>query len=166
MPLTLLLGTLERLNEAHLQLIELGLEKKEALIRNQVDHLIAVMTRESRMSKRIEQLEQERVENVHLFLQERGIKSRLNLTIRELSRLVFEQEEKQRLLQIQSALGSTLKQLKELNDLNQQLIQQAISYIDFSIESMSYYSESEVTYTHPAEKQASGGRRGLFDTRA
>lgn len=166
MPLTQLLGTLERLNEAHLQLIELGLEKKEALIKNQVDQLIAVMTRESKVSKGIEQLEQERVEHVHLFLQDRGIKSRLNLTIRELSRLVFDQEEKQKLLEIQAVLGSTLKRLKELNDLNQQLIQQAISYIDFSIESMSYYSESEVTYKHPAEKQAPGGRLGLFDTRA
>lgn len=166
MPLTHLLGTLEQLNEAHLQLIELGLLKRDAVIKNKVDQLIVVMTRESRVTKRIEQLEQERVETVHAFLQERGIKSKINLTIREISRLVFDQEDKQKLLQIQSVLGSTLKQLKELNDLNQQLIQQAISFIEFSIESMSYYSESEVTYQNPSDKQAASRRLSLFDTRA
>lgn len=56
--------------------------------------------------------------------------------------------------------------MKKLNELNQQLIKQALSYIDFSIESMSYYAESEAVYQRPADKSTSAVRAGLFDTRA
>lgn len=118
------------------------------------------------MSRHIEQLDERRLQAAYEFLQERGIKSKLNLNITELSRLVFDVEDKQRLLHIQKNLADTLEELKNLNELNQQLIQQALSYIDFSIESMSYYAESEAVYQRPADKSTSSVRAGLFDTRA
>ncbi|MGR6128425.1 flagellar protein FlgN [Paenibacillus sp. SER-28] len=166
MPLERLIDVLEQLREAHGQLIALGNQKKEALISNKVDQLILVMNQESKMSRHIEQLDERRLQAAYEFLQERGIKSKLNLNITELSRLVFDVEDKQRLLQIQKNLADTLVELKKLNELNQQLIQQALSYIDFSIESMSYYAESEAVYQRPADKGTSTVRAGLFDTRA
>lgn len=166
MPLDRLIDVLEQLREAHEQLIALGTQKKEALISNKVDQLIQVMNQESKMSRHIEQLDERRLQAAYEFLQERGIKSKLNLNITELSRLVFDVEDKQRLLHIQKNLADTLVELKKLNELNQQLIQQALSYIDFSIESMSYYAESEAVYQRPADKSTSTVRAGLFDTRA
>lgn len=53
------------------------------------------------MSRHIEQLDERRLQAAYEFLQERGIKSKLNLNITELSRLVFDVEDKQRLLHIQ-----------------------------------------------------------------
>ncbi|MEC0183502.1 flagellar protein FlgN [Paenibacillus peoriae] len=166
MPLERLIDVLEQLREAHEQLIALGTQKKEALISNKVDQLILVMNQESKLSRHIEQLDERRMQVVYEFLQERGIKSKLNLNITELSRLVFDLEDKQRLMQIQKKLANTLEELKKLNELNQQLIHQALSYIDFSIESMSYYAESEPVYQRPADKSTSTVRAGLFDTRA
>lgn len=166
MPLRRLMNVLEELRESHQQLISLGEQKKEALISNRVDRLISVMNQESKLSRHIEQLDEQRTQAAYAFLQERGIKSKLNLNITELSRLVFDLEDKQRLIQIQKHLADTLQELKKLNELNQQLIQQALSYIDFSIESMSYYAESEATYQRPADKNVSAVRAGLFDTRA
>ncbi|MFK4304076.1 MULTISPECIES: flagellar protein FlgN [unclassified Paenibacillus] len=166
MPLERLIDVLEELRVSHQQLISLGEQKKDALISNRVEQLIAVMNQESKLSRYIEQLDEQRMQAAYAFLQERGIKSRLNLNITELSRLVFDLEDKQRLLHIQKNLANTLQELKKLNELNQQLIQQAISYIDFSIESMSYYAESEATYQRPADKSISTVTAGLFDTRA
>ncbi|MEK5140709.1 flagellar protein FlgN [Paenibacillus sp. FSL M7-0134] len=165
MPLDRLIDVLEQLREAHEQLITLGNQKKEALISNKVDQLILVMNQESKMSKLIDQLEEQRISSAYKFLQGRGIKSKLNLTISELSRLVFDLQDKQRLLSIQARLSETLNELKQLNELNRQLIEQALSYIDFSVETMSYYEEFETTYHRPDEKNSTI-RSGLFDTRA
>ena len=49
---------------------------------------------------------------LHIFLQSRGIKSQLELTVTELARLVFDPEEKRKLLDVQSRLSRTLQELK------------------------------------------------------
>lgn len=166
MALTKLFELLERLDEVHNQMLDLAAEKKQAIKENKVETLIQILNKESKFVKLIEQLEEERKQAIYVFLQGVGIRSNLNLNLTELSRLVFDLEEKQQLLQSQHKLSGTLQKLKDANTLNQQLLQQALSYIDFSIESMSYYSESEVTYHHPAEKTVGAQRSGLFDTRA
>lgn len=165
MPLERLINLLETHNEIHQHFIELGEQKKEALIANKVDQLITIMNLESQAYKRVQQIEEERIEAVQQILAYFGIKSKLNLNLNELSRLFFNPEDKERLFQAQSALATTLQQLKDLNELNRQLLQQALSYIEFSIESMSYYSENEPTYHHPAGKTGRTQLSGLFDAR-
>ncbi|MFE4712079.1 MULTISPECIES: flagellar protein FlgN [Paenibacillus] len=166
MALTTLIELLERLDEVHIQMLDLAATKKQAIMENKIEMLIQIINKESKQMKTIEQLEEERAQAIHAFLQGAGIRSNLKLNLSELSRLVFDLDDKQRLLHIQKKLAGTLQQLKEANALNQQLIQQSLSYIDFSIESMSYYSETEATYHHPAEKSGGVQRSGLFDTRA
>ncbi|MBW4081672.1 flagellar protein FlgN [Paenibacillus sp. S150] len=166
MTLTPLLESLERLDEAHVHMLDLADSKKQSIKENKVEDLIRILNKESKQLKLIEQLEEERGQAAYAFLQGVGIRSNLNLNLTELSRLVFDLEDKQKLLDIQKRLSGTLQKLKEANTLNQQLLQQALSYIDFSIESMSYYSETEATYHHPAGKSAGVQRPGLFDSRA
>jgi len=165
MALTRLIEILEQLDEVHTQMLELAATKKRAIIDNKVEVLIDILNRDSKLTKQVWQLEEQRGEAAYSFLQGVGIRSNLNLNLTELSRLVFDPEEKQKLLHIQGRLSGTLHQLKEANQLNQLLLQQAISYIDFSIESMSYYSEMQVTYHHPADKTGRVQVSGLFDTR-
>lgn len=89
-----IIGVLRQLEASHVEMLELGEMKQQAIISNKVDVLIQLTHHESKLVKRIEQIEAERLEQVHRFLEGRGIKSRLNLTISELSRLVFDPEEK------------------------------------------------------------------------
>lgn len=166
MALTILIDLLERLDEVHLQMLDLAAHKKQAIMENKVEGLIQILNKESKHMKAIEQLDREREQAVYAFLQQAGIRSNLKLNLTELSRLVFDLDDKQKLLHIQNKFAVTLQALKEANSLNQQLIQQSLSYIDFSIESMSYYSETEATYHHPAERPGGVQRSGLFDTRA
>lgn len=166
MALTTLIDLLERLDEIHLQMLDLAASKKQAIMENKVESLIQILNKESKYMKAIEQLEREREQAIYAFLQQAGIRSNLQLNLTELSRLVFDLDDKQKLLHIQKKFAATLQALKEANSLNQQLIQQSLSYIDFSIESMSYYSETEATYHHPAERPGGVQRSGLFDTRA
>nr|WP_283657382.1 flagellar export chaperone FlgN [Paenibacillus sp. RC343] len=113
MPLERLIDVLEELRVSHQQLISLGEQKKDALISNRVEQLIAVMNQESKLSRYIEQLDEQRMQAAYAFLQERGIKSRLNLNITELSRLVFDLEDKQRLLHIQKKFGEYSSGIEE-----------------------------------------------------
>jgi len=160
-----LVAKLNELNQSHLQMIELGESKKQTVIQNNIGSLIGIMNQESKLAKHIEQLDQEREELIYAFLLERGIKSKLRLNLTELARLVFDPEEKQQLLDARSRLFHTLHNLQQLNDLNKQLIQQALDYVDFSLETLTLVPELDVTYRHPAEKAYGAKRSGLFDTR-
>lgn len=166
MSIQLLINSLDQLDEAHQDMLKWGQLKKDAVMKNEVDILIKVMNQESRVMKKIAQLEEERLSACYAFLQEKGIKSMLNLTVTELVRLVFDPEEKTLLLEAQARLSSTLEQLKELNVLNQKLIEQSLSFIDYSLELLGGGNEQEATYQHPTDKSGGVQRSGLFDTRA
>ncbi|WP_025688184.1 flagellar protein FlgN [Paenibacillus zanthoxyli] len=161
-----LIHLLDLHNQEHLKFIELGEQKKEALISNEVDKLISIMNMEAKVYKRVQQLEEDRKEAVQQILQYFGIKSQLNLNLTELTRLFFDPEDKEKLFRAQSTLAATLLKLKALNELNHQLLNQVLTYTEFSIESMSYYTDSEATYNHPANKSGKVQSPGLFDTRA
>ncbi|MEK5059518.1 flagellar biosynthesis protein FlgN [Paenibacillus sp. FSL H7-0326] len=161
-----LIVSIEELNICHEQLIKLGETKKQTIIQNKVNEMIAITNAESKLVKRIEELELDRQEAVYGVLQQRGIKSRLNLTMPELIRLIFDQTDKQRLETALGQLSDTLTTLKQLNEINQQLLKQSLSYIDFYVETLSYRPETEVTYQNPADKQHNAQSSGLFDTRA
>lgn len=160
-----LISVLGQLQAAHIEMLELGEQKKEAVVANKVEALITLINQESKLAKQIEVIEQQRLQAVHQFLEERGIKSKLNLTISELMRLVFDTDEKRKLYQAQADLTDVLQKVKQINEINQQLIKQSLSYIDFFIETMSFHAESEATYHNPLEKSHGVARSGLFDTR-
>ncbi|MGF7050611.1 hypothetical protein J2T13_005161 [Paenibacillus sp. DS2015] len=162
-----IISVLEKLDVEHQNLIESGQLKKIAIVANEMEQIISLVNQESKIVKKIEELEAERLLSNNLFLKEKGIKSNLNLNLNELSRLVFEPVDKARIQKVQLHLNETLDKLKALNDINQQLIQQAISYIDFSMELLKVYPEQEAFYQHPSDKNHGGlNRPGVFDTRA
>ncbi|GAB6991330.1 flagellar protein FlgN [Paenibacillus pini] len=162
-----LVNLLEQLDVAHKYMLDLAILKKKAVMDNNVDSLIRLMNQETKGMKQIELLEQQRVSEAQQFLQACGIKSQLNLTLTEISRLVFDIEDKQKLLQIQKQLSETMTQLKEANDLNQKLMEQSLSFIDYSLEVMVGRPNQEATYQHPSERNSGlGSRAGIFDSRA
>ncbi|MNC05504.1 FlgN protein [compost metagenome] len=165
MALTRLFEILERLDETHLQMLDLAAVKKQTIMDNKVDGLIDIMNRESKLVKLIGQLEEQRAEAVFIFLQGVGIRSNLNLNLSELSRLVFDPEDKSRLQQVQQKLSDTLQRLKQANELNQKLIEQSLTFIDYSLDLLVGRPNQEFTYHHPADKGYTSARPGLFDTR-
>ncbi|KKO54963.1 flagellar protein FlgN [Paenibacillus sp. DMB20] len=167
MGVQVLIDSLERLEAVYTEMLALADFKKQAIMDNDVDEIIKLLNRESKGMKTIEQLERKRADAAYAFLQGHGVKSQLELTVTELSRLVFDPEEKKRLLDVQSRLSSILQQLKQKNDLNQHLIQQSLEFIDFSLDMLTGKSlQEEAIYHHPSDRGGSTGRPGLFDTRA
>ncbi|MDO3412085.1 flagellar protein FlgN [Saccharibacillus sp. CPCC 101409] len=166
MALNELLETLEQMEVAHRRMLELGEQKRTAIMQNDVDRLIAIANQESKLVKAIGTLDDRRADEAHAFMQTKGIKSKLNLTITELARLVFDLDEKARLLDVQQRLASALSELKLLNETNQQLIQQSLSFINFSIDVMVGAPEDNYTYTHPSNGYSATTRNpGFFNAR-
>lgn len=165
MALTTLIESLTRLDETHEELLRLAAVKKQAIMDNKVEALIELTNKESKLTKLTGQLEQQRMDAAHDFLQTVGIRSKLNLNLTELSRLVFDPEDKARLQHIQQKLGSTLRELKKANELNQKLIEQSLVFIDYSIDLLVGRPNQDITYQHPSAKGGYTGRPGIFDTR-
>jgi len=161
-----LIVVLQQMEQGHRDMLELSKEKRRIIVENDVDALIMLLNKESRFLKQIEPLEADRQSAVHELLQERGIKSMLNLNITEISKLIFDPADKQRLFEVQRKLAGTLQELKEVNQLNQQLIEQSLMFIDLSMDIFAARPEQDATYQHPADKNGISGRIGLFDTRA
>ncbi|MBY0206051.1 flagellar protein FlgN [Paenibacillus sp. RRE4] len=161
-----LIAVLEQMEQSHRDMLALSQVKREVIVKNDVDQLIAIMNKESKFMKQQEPLDTERLHAVHELLQERGIKSMLNLNVTEISKLIFDPADKQRLFEVQKKLAGTLQELKDINQLNQKLIEQSLMFIDLSMDMFASRPEQDATYQHPADKHGNPGRIGLFDTRA
>ncbi|WP_232278501.1 flagellar protein FlgN [Paenibacillus sp. 481] len=164
MSLQRLMNVLDHLNELHLQLLSIAEEKKDIIARNQVDQLSLLMTKESRLLKQVAEADEERVAAAHAFLQEKGIRSQLNLTISEIARLVFQPEERLRLQETQQRLSETLQKLKEKNAVIQSLLHQSLDFVEYSLNLFTSRPEDDVVYQHPAQANSKLTRR-MFDTR-
>ncbi|BCG61347.1 flagellar protein FlgN [Paenibacillus sp. URB8-2] len=165
MSLTTLIELLERLDENHLQMLDLAAAKKQAIMDNNIESLVDILSRESKLTKISAQLEEQREQSVFAFLQGVGIRSQLNLNLTELSRLVFDPEDKARLLHIQGQLADTLARLKKANELNQRLIEQSLAFIDYSLDLLVGRPNQEITYQPPSGRASSPSRPGLFDAK-
>lgn len=166
MSLNQLMDALDKLNVTHRQMLQTAEVKKEAIMKNDTDTLIKLLNQESMILKQIQSQEVYRNEAIGSFLLERGIKSKLNLNISEISRLVFDVEDKRRLQEVQNELGNTLSELKEVNDLNQRLVEQSLAFIDYSLDVLVDKPTQAPIYQHPDHRQNAMGQFGLFDSRA
>lgn len=165
LPIQQLIGVLDRLGEAHVTLLELAERKKEALIRNDVDEVSAIVNKETRMSRMVDELLQEQAAATNAFFQSRGLQPTRAVTVTELSRLVFDPEEKKSLIAARDRLAGIIERLKNVNELNQQLIEQSLSFINYSLD-LVLGPEEEPVYRNPLNQQGSKQRLGYFDSKA
>lgn len=162
----LVAGVLRKMDELYRALIELGKDKTQAIMDNDVASLTKVMSSETKIIKQAAQLDEEREQAVSAFLKEKGIRSQLNLTITEMTRLVFDIQEKQQLLDAQKQLTDTLNELKRVNSINKDLVDQSLTFIDYSLNLLTSEPEDEMLYRNPTVQQPANKPRSFFDTRA
>ncbi|MDR0268718.1 flagellar protein FlgN [Paenibacillus sp.] len=158
--------TMDQLNQAYSEMVKVGEEKQRVIINNDIQALTQIMTRETRLMKQVAEYDEEREHAIQDFLREKGIRSRLQLTITELTRLVFDPEEKQSLIDAQKRLADTLLAMKHMNQLNKELIDQSMAFIDYSLNLVVSRPEDDMLYKNPTQHKPTGNKRGFFDARA
>ena len=160
-----IIHVLELMIEVHDSLTELAESKKHALIDNKVDQLMAIVNKESKLMKQLTGLLQEQQDTVRRFFQAKGLQLTRQITVTELIKLIPEPSEKQALVHKQTLLNEKIQILKAHNELNQQLIEQSLAFINYSYDLL-MGPEEDVIYQHPNQQHAANKRNGYFDTKA
>ena len=110
------------------------MKKKDILVNNQVSELAVVMKQESNVMKQIATTESVWRDEVVKFLAANGLKADPQITVTEILKLVFNVDDRQALSAAQQALLATVDELRELSTLNQELIEQSLNFINYSID--------------------------------
>ena len=161
-----LIGVLERLNEIHEKLLELAERKRQALIRNDVQEVSAATAAENQLIKSVEQLLAEKREATNDFFRSRGFQPVREVTVTELSRLVTDSAMKEALLAARDRLSATAERLRQKNELNQQLLEQSLDFINYSLDVL-IGPDDDPMYQNPMDKRKPGIQRtGYFDSKA
>lgn len=141
--------TLETLIQLHKALYTLAVEKKDILIAGNSDDLVRVMKQEQKLVKAIEQVEKDRRDCLASLLQERRYPVSVE-TLSELSKITTNVEEKTRLTTYREELLRIVSELRAANDLNQQLLEQSLSFVEMSLDLITEAPEDEYIYRKPA----------------
>lgn len=166
MAFEMLIQTMTTLNDIHENLLELGERKKQVLIRNDVEQLMQIVAKENKLIKLINELDGQRVEAIGQYMIEKGYKPNPKVTVSDLTKIVFNVDDKKLLLGKQKQLLGTIHKLREMNRLNQQLIEHSLHFIDYSLDLIVGPPEDEYIYQKPQQQAYGGKRPGLFDTKA
>lgn len=161
-----LMQTMTSLNEVHDTLLELAEQKKDVLIHNQVEQLTQIVTRENKLLKQIGELDKARIEAIGAFMMEKGYKPSPRVTVSDLTKIIFNVEDKKALMDKQRELKSTIQRLREQNRLNQQLIEHSLAFINYSLDLIVGPPEDEVIYQNPQQSPNGLKRSSMFDSRA
>ncbi|MGZ9586270.1 flagellar protein FlgN [Paenibacillus marinisediminis] len=148
------------------ELIESARRKTRVIVENDIDQLLKCTQAEKSLMKQIAEAEQQLLDRSYAFIQSKGIRSQLKLTVTELSKLVFDPDQRQSLRAVQLKLNDTLESLKELNDHNQQLLDQSLQYVNYRLDLMIEYPDEGLTYKRPEQSNRSVWTAGRMDTRA
>lgn len=163
-----LIETIQQLTARHERLLALAEEKREVVIHNRIDDLMRITHEEQSLVKEITGLEQACRDQVIKSAEELGIPAQGMTTISDFIRALPDSHQELRRMvdEARRQLTTAITELQQKNELNRQLIQQSLDYINFNIDFLTDAPEQDLTYQHPIEGQQVKKRTGIFDQKA
>jgi flagellar biosynthesis/type III secretory pathway chaperone len=162
-----IVDVLNQMADLHDQMIELSEKKKEAIVRNDMKALNQIVLKEAEFIKLNEALEQRRVSAVNRYWFSKGYGPKSDITLSEMIKMVVRIEDKMELQNAQARLEQSIGTLKQLNEINQQLLQESLSYLDYSLNLLLGSNDSDdAIYSIPSKNGFAGNRTGFFDLKA
>ncbi len=166
-PIQDIIRIMEELKVAHDDLLILENQKKEALVHDLADELVKLLHKQTKLVRKISGLEQDRQQVVEQWLSQKGIPNG-RMMLANLIKLVPHHKEKESLRRLGGELQDLVEKIREINQFNQQLIEQSLSLIDFTLRLVTDEPERYMTYGRGETpvKPSSAGVRSFFDTKA
>lgn len=152
-----LLNLLTQLLAAYQQLVQLAPEKRQALVAMKVPEIEQITRQEEILIRKVEELEAQRRAMVRQLFPEQQ-----NLTLNQIKTLVPDSLRPQ-FEQLGQEFLAITKEWKRLHEANQQLIQQGLNLVNFSLNVLTR-NVAGPTYAPGAD--AGGHSRSLFDRKA
>jgi len=159
-----IIEVLQQQEDIYRELIATAEAKTPVLVNNDLQQLNLIIMQERKLVKKAEELEKQRYQMTYNHFATLGTRYRYKLV--DLIQVVHIAEEKQTLMKFHKELNALLADLQEKNELNQQLIQQSLSFLDYSLELLVDYPEEEYTYQHPQQSGYGKQGKGRFDIKS
>lgn len=137
---------LQELIDIHRQLVNYGNAKTEFLRSNAVESISYISGKEKELVQRVQELEQYRTILVGRFAIEHKIRSQRKIGMDIIVQTVTHPEEKRQLMIKRDELSAAVKELQDVNELNQTLVRLALEYVHFSQDLLFGPEEDDVTY--------------------
>lgn len=157
--------TLDQQIEVHRALLGLSDQKREAIVKGDVDRLMQMTQQETKLVRLADQLEAQRAEAVQVYMRSRKMYVTGAITIHTLSKIAVKLEEKEALSERRNTLLGLIDKIKQANELNRQLIRQSLAFIHYSLDLLIDYGE-EAVYQHPLQEQQTYRANHMFDRKA
>lgn len=138
-------------------------QKREAIIANQIEEVNKLSLQETKMLKPVPDMEKEVRQMLTAIQRELGFRPKLKMSLTELIKLLVDPEQKKTLTEVSEELVSISSKLKSVNELNYQLIQQSLEYVNFSLDVLVGPEEEEYTYKKPQQPLEQVKRSNLYD---
>jgi flagellar biosynthesis/type III secretory pathway chaperone len=155
-----LIETMNEQADRYEELLGLSDEKKDIIVKNDVDSLQKITNLESILISQNNKLEKKRISLVSDIAEVLG-KRGADLSLTSLAEMLEEQPEKEALLAAGERIRVTLEKLSDLNDLNSTLIKNALDYIEYSLNLMRSTQSDQPHYAINGEPLEEG--RATFD---
>ncbi|MCM3443758.1 flagellar export chaperone FlgN [Metabacillus halosaccharovorans] len=155
--------SLEKIVKLQKSLYIIALKKRDSLKADDIEALRQIMKEELKHIKAIEVVNKEREMIQHQLATELLIsKKKLTMSnLLESDRL----NNKEKLRNIQVELLEQTQKLKEINELNQQLLQQSLNFVNLNLDMILGQQEFN-NYSDRSSEEAEGNKRSLFDSQA
>ncbi|MHA6481285.1 flagellar protein FlgN [Paenibacillus sp. strain BS8-2] len=160
-----LIETLDNMLQLYKALGSIARKKKDQIIHNKIDELNVSQSQESKLLKQLAEFEPIARAAMIKLQREQGVRPKLKITLTEIGKMTYNPSDRQELSSIREEMNEVLKGLRANNELNQQLLQQAMEYNSFALDVMFGAPDEEVVYKKPTLQPQGTKRPGMFDVR-
>ena len=155
---------LERLVQVHQSLLQLSLTKTELLKKGAIEEVQRILKNEQKHIQAIDKLEKERLKAVDQW------SAKFELTddqknVTTLLEKVEDDRERDQLEQVSTELAKVLVDLKAQENLNQELTEQSLQFVQMNLDLLSPTIE-QVNYGNKRNQDDPQSKRSTFDTKA
>lgn len=139
---------LDNLIQLHRAMYTLASQKKDVLVKGKIDELVAITRQEQKLIKGVTAAETARQTVVKELSVEKGFALQEG-TLAELIKLTTSAEEKVRLTSYRDELTRVVTELRNANDLNQQLLEQSLDFVNMTLDLITDTPEDDYIYGKP-----------------
>jgi len=160
-----IITSLQQLLELHQSLLSISVNKTEILKKGDLEALQQLLKTETKHVQAINKIEQQRIEQVTSWMALNKIDLEAQ-NVTELLEVIDNDAEKKAFEAITTKLAEVLVELKQQEQLNQQLTQQSLQFVQLSMNMIAPTIQS-INYSNKNKSSADNAtKRSVFDSKA
>ncbi|MGP4040733.1 flagellar protein FlgN [Gracilibacillus sp. D59] len=156
---------LNKLIELHDSLLHVSMQKTELLKENKIDDLQKLLVTEQKHVQAINQIEQKRIDAVATWAQANSLDT-ASVTVSAIIEDYATGADQKSLEEVTLKLAEKLVELRRQEDLNKQLTQQSLQFVQLSLDMMQPSMKNMNYGKSKQQPQSSGPKRSVFDSKA